>query len=185
MLKGNHRPEFVYGPGGDFSQQRLELGKGHLDRIEVRRVWRHEQEMRTYLLDHLAHVADFMGRQVADCDDVAGTKLGREDLLGIGLDGGAVHGTMEQRWWRHAAQAQTGGTGGLAMTVRDGRPAGLTAPLDHESTAHFHLTKQSPLTALKRPQRSIPSQKYWPLVSVGFIRPFCILRCNEGVNAHR
>ena len=61
-------------------------------------------------------------------DDVAGAKLGRENLFGIGQEGGTIHGAIEQHRRRHAGQPQAGGEGGrLPMAVWNGRPASLAA----------------------------------------------------------
>ena len=68
----------------DSSQQRLELGEGHLDRIEVGRIGRQEEKPRSRLLDGLAHTANPLGWQVIHDHDVAGAQFRREDLLGIG-----------------------------------------------------------------------------------------------------
>lgn len=72
------------GSGGGLSEQGLELGEGHLDRVEVGRVWRQEQEPRSDLLDGFAHAADLVSRQIVHDHDVAGVKLGRKNLLGMG-----------------------------------------------------------------------------------------------------
>lgn len=79
---------------------------------------------RANLLDRLAHPTDPVGRQIVHDHDVAGAKLGCEDLLRIGEEGRTIHRTIEQHWRRHAAQPQAGREGGgLPMAVRNGCPA--------------------------------------------------------------
>lgn len=125
---GDNGPEFVDGSGGGPSEQGLELGEGHLDGVEVRRVWRQEQEPRADLLDCLAHAADPVGRQIVHDHDVAGSKLRCENLLGIGEEGWPVHGAVEEHRCCHAGQSQAGGEGGgLPMAVGNSGSASLAA----------------------------------------------------------
>ena len=44
----------------------------------------------------LAHAIDFVAGQIVHDDDVAGAQAGGEDLLGVGLEGDAVHRPVEQ-----------------------------------------------------------------------------------------
>jgi hypothetical protein len=96
------------------------------------------QEPRPDLLDSLAHAADPVGRQIVHDHDVAGAKLGRENLLGIGQERRPVHRAVEEHRRRHAGQSQPAGEGGrLPMAMGNGRPASLSA--GGSSTQPGHL----------------------------------------------
>ena len=57
-------PEVIDGAGGGLAQERLELGDGVLDRVEVGRVGREEQELRSGRLDRLAGGGAPVSREV-------------------------------------------------------------------------------------------------------------------------
>ena len=82
-----------------FLSSALSLEKAISIGLKVGRVWRQEQEPCPDLLDGLAHAAYLVGRQVVHHDDVAGAKLGRENLFGIGQEGG------HHSWGHRAASA--------------------------------------------------------------------------------
>ena len=63
---------------------------------------------------------------------------GRENLLGIGKERGAVHRAVEQHRRRHPGQPQTGSECGcLPMAVGNGRPASLTARRSSSQPGHL------------------------------------------------
>lgn len=61
---GNGGPEIVDGAGGDLSQQRLELGEGHLDGVEVGRIGRREEQAGAGASDRLVDAGDLVAREV-------------------------------------------------------------------------------------------------------------------------
>ncbi len=65
-----------------------------------------------------------MGRQVVEDDDVSGAEGGREEGLGIGGEGRAVHGAVDDHRRREAVEAEAGDERRrLRVAVRDGGPA--------------------------------------------------------------
>ena len=64
------------GSFGGLSQQRLQLGEGVLDRVEVGTVGRQEAEPRTSGLDGFADDQPLVGRQVVEDHDIAGPQRG-------------------------------------------------------------------------------------------------------------
>ena len=61
----------------------FELGEDLFDRIEVRAVWRQEQEPGSRSTDGLAHGRPFVAGQIVHDDDVAGQERWHEQLLDI------------------------------------------------------------------------------------------------------
>ncbi len=88
-------PQSVIGSHGSFSQMGLQLGKGHLDRIEIRRILRQEQEPGAYFAQHLCGNSAFVNRQVVQNDDAAVERWGELgfdiDVEGIAVDGAVEH----------------------------------------------------------------------------------------------
>jgi hypothetical protein len=56
------------GSGGDFAQQRLELGEGLLDRIEIGAVGRQIDRAGAAGLDRLAHAHDLVAAEIVQDD---------------------------------------------------------------------------------------------------------------------
>lgn len=69
----SHKTPMVLSAG---PQQRLELGAGILDRLEVRAVGRQVQESAAELLDGIAHAHRLAGRPVVHDHDVTGLERG-------------------------------------------------------------------------------------------------------------
>ena len=64
-------PEFIDGSCGSFSQVGLELGEGHLDRVEVGAVGRQEQKPCALFADERLGFRAFVAGQIVEDDDVA------------------------------------------------------------------------------------------------------------------
>ena len=64
-------PEGLDGACCGLFQESLDLGEGHLDRVEVGTVGRQEQDVGARGLDGLADGDGLVGRQVVEDDDVA------------------------------------------------------------------------------------------------------------------
>lgn len=109
-------------------QERLDLGAGLLDRIEVRRVWQQEQEPCAGGLDRLSGALDLVGGQTVQDDDAAGAQRWGEHLPDIGDEGLAVHRAVEDHGRRETVEAQTRHQRrGLPVAVRDGGAVTLAA----------------------------------------------------------
>src|ERR1700691_4187322 len=87
--------EFAEGACARLSQQRLQLRPSVLDRIEVGRVARKEDEARTSGLHQIAYACGLVGTELVENDDVAGLQLGSEALLDVGVEGASVHRPVE------------------------------------------------------------------------------------------
>ena len=83
-------------PGGlggariGFVQQGLELGKDLLDRVEIRRVARQEEQLGADAADQLANRIALMAAKVIHDDDVAGAEGGDQELFDVSAETGAV-----------------------------------------------------------------------------------------------
>ena len=86
----------VLGSGGGFSQQVLELGEDLLDRIEVGRVFRQEEELGASRSDRPSNRCAFVAAEIVHDDDIARLKLRDENLLNIGAEAFAVDWAVEQ-----------------------------------------------------------------------------------------
>ena len=104
-------PEGVEGAGADTAQMGLELGEGHLDRVEVGRVGRQEQEPGAYGAEDLGGPGAAVHREVIEDDDVALAELRRELGFDPDVEGGAVHRPVEQPGRHQPIVAQAGDEG--------------------------------------------------------------------------
>ena len=86
-------PERVTGAGGSFAQERLQLGEGLLDRVQVGGVGRQVERARsTCRPDRLGDAGHLVSGQVVHDHDIARGQLRHEHLLDVGAEGGAVMG---------------------------------------------------------------------------------------------
>src|SRR6202051_2606195 len=83
------------GARGGLAQEVLDLGEDLLDRVQVRRVFRQEEELGAGRANELAYGFGFMTAEIVHDDDVAGAKRGDEDLFDIGPEALPVDGTIE------------------------------------------------------------------------------------------
>ena len=97
-----HRPLTVRSAA--FAQERLELGEGVLDGIEVGA--REVEEMGGGGFDQLAHSGAFVAREIVHDHRIALAQLWDEDLLDIGLEGDAVDRAVRDERRDEAAQRQ-------------------------------------------------------------------------------
>src|SRR5258708_9982251 len=86
------------GARGDLAQEVLDLGEDLLDRVQVRRVFRQEEELGAGGADELAYGFGFVTSEGVHDYDVAGMKRGYEDLFDIGPEALTVDGTVEYPW---------------------------------------------------------------------------------------
>jgi len=119
-------------------EEGLQLGEGHLDRVEVGAVGRQEAQFGAGPLDGVAHGGGLVGGQVVHDDDVAGPERRHQDLLDVSQEGAAMHGTIEHHGCRHAAGSQGADEGGgLPVAVRHRRPATLATPGASATASHL------------------------------------------------
>ena len=106
----------------------LRLRKGLLYRIEIRRVRRQVQERCARLADGLAHPLNFVRRKIIEHNHVARAKTWTQKRVGIGAEGCAIQGTINDHGRRQTTQAKsTHPWGGLPMAVWHRCPAALAA----------------------------------------------------------
>jgi hypothetical protein len=121
-------PEAIDGGFGGLAQQRLQLGKGVLDGIEVTAVGRKVEQTRSCCCDGLAHRRAFVAGQIVHHHDVAGAEFGHQHLLHIGLEGETIDRPVEDHRRHHAGDPQPGQEGcRLPMTVRNAGPEPLAS----------------------------------------------------------
>jgi len=87
-------------------QERLQLRKRHLDRIEVRAVRGQEAEPRPDAFDRGLHLGLFVHGQVIEDDDIARAQCRDQDLLDVGEKRGIVDRTIKHRRRGQAIDAQ-------------------------------------------------------------------------------
>ena len=93
----------------------FELGEDLLDRIEIGRVARQEEQLGTGGADRAAHGLALVTAKIVHDDDVAGAEGGRQKLLDIGAKAGAVDRPVDD-------------TGSGDAVVAQGRQKGQGAP---------------------------------------------------------
>lgn len=120
--------EAVSAPRGGASDEGLELGEYHFDRVEVWGIGGQEAQLRAARLDGGARLGVLMDAEIVADHDVARGEGWREHLLDPGAKGVAVHGALDQHRGIDPVIAQPGDEGVVApVPMRDGPDAGGTA----------------------------------------------------------
>src|SRR6266699_1924385 len=92
------RAEGLNGARRAFSQQVFELGKDLFDGVQVRRVFRQEEQLGAGRANELAHGFAFVAAEIVDDDDVVGLQGGDEDLLDVGPEALPVDWAVKNPW---------------------------------------------------------------------------------------
>ena len=121
-------PECFNGACLGRAQQRLELGKHLLDRIEVRAVGRQVLHLRSHALDGLADAHDLVRTQVVHHHDVAVAQLWRQELLDPGAKRPAVDGPVEHQRGEQPVAVQCTDHRRGAPVPAGGQPQAALAP---------------------------------------------------------
>ena len=105
----NAAPSGLGRAGVGFAQQGLELGEDLLDRIEIGRVARQEEQLGASAADQVAYRLAFVTAEIVHDDDVARTEGRHQELFDIGAKAGAVDRPVDDagavmRSWRSAAR---------------------------------------------------------------------------------
>jgi hypothetical protein len=118
-------PEPVACPLARFSQQRLELGKGLFDGIEVGAVGRQVEHLSLAVFDRFPDAGDLVAGPIVQDDDIARAQGWGEDLLDVAAEDVAVQGAIQHVGCRDAGGPQAGHEGGgFPVTVgHRGEPA--------------------------------------------------------------
>ena len=101
-------PQGVISSGLGLSQEGLELGECHFDRIEIGGVFRQEQEPGAALSQSLCRTRAFMDVQIVQDDDIATPEAWRELRADIGIESGAIHGPLDDPGGNKLIAAQAG-----------------------------------------------------------------------------
>ena len=109
---GDCREQVIESSRGRLPEQRLELGKELLDRIEIWAVRREIADVGPRRGDSFAYTLDLMARQVVHDDNVTGRQARREKLLDIGFEGLPIHRTIEDTGRSQPIASETGDEGG-------------------------------------------------------------------------
>jgi hypothetical protein len=96
-------PEDVYGAGRGGAEQGLELGKGVLDRVQVRAVGRQVEQAGAGGRDRRANALDLVGGEVVHHDEIAGAQGRRQGLLDAPVMGPSNTQGAVRPSWRSAA----------------------------------------------------------------------------------
>src|SRR5882762_3529883 len=78
---------------GSLAQKCFQLAESHLDRIEVRRIWRQITQRRTRRFDRLPDTGNLVNWKVVHRNDVFALERWNKTLLDIGQECLAVHGS--------------------------------------------------------------------------------------------
>ena len=119
-------PEFGDGAGGAAFEVGLELGEGHLDRVEIGAVGRQEAELGPDPVNGLADGGAAVGGKVVHYHDVAGLERWHLHLVYVGEEGGPMHGAVEHHGGGRSAQPQCAEEGGgLPVSIGHRRVAAM------------------------------------------------------------
>src|SRR5215470_18431838 len=91
---------------GRLAQMRLEFVKGHLDRIEVRGIFREINERRARCFDRLRDAGDLVYRQIVHKHDLAAPEGWDKALFDISEKHRPIHGSLNHKWCGHSALSQ-------------------------------------------------------------------------------
>jgi hypothetical protein len=96
----------VLGALGGLAQAVLELGEEHLDRVQVRRVLRQEEELGARSPEDPSDGAAHVRTEVVHDDDVAGAQGRDKDLVDVKAESFAIDRAIDPstRSWRRAAR---------------------------------------------------------------------------------
>ena len=109
----------VLGSGGGLAQPMLELGEEHLDRVQVGRVLRQEEEPGAGGADGLPDRGALVRAEVVHDDDVAGPQRRHQHPLDVEPEAVAVDRAVEEPGGLDAVTAQRGEEGhGLPVAMR-------------------------------------------------------------------
>src|ERR1700736_2104746 len=92
--------------GCGLAEERLEFAVRHLDRIEVRRVFRQVAHCRPRLLNRLPNGGSHVDSAVIHHDDVVAPERGNQALLDIGEEHVSGHGALNHHRGGHFIVAQ-------------------------------------------------------------------------------
>lgn len=112
-------PQCFDGSCGHGSKDGFELGKQHLDRVQIRTVWGEVSQRGAGILDRFSHPSHLMRGEIVHDDGVPRSQDRDKLLLDIGQEQHTVDRTVEDRWRDDAVAAQPANEGGrLPVAVR-------------------------------------------------------------------
>ena len=118
--------EGVIGSSSDASEVSFELGESLLDGIEVWGIGRQEEEPAPAVFESLCGPRAFVGGEVVKDDHGSGFEARCELGLDIGVEGGPVHGALDDPGGNQPVLGQAGDEG-LGLPLAEGR--GTVEPL--------------------------------------------------------
>ena len=122
------------------AEQRLELGEGQLDRVEIGAVGWDEQQRRAGCRNGIPNASDLMDPQIVHDDDLAWLERRRQHLLNIGEEQIAVDRPVDDHRGGQAAAAQRADKGrGFPMSVRHGSHQAVATPAPSVAPGHVGL----------------------------------------------
>ena len=101
----------------------LELCAGQLDRMQVRAVGRQEEEPCALVCEALGGVGALMDGEIVEDDDIALRQHRCELGLDVEVEGGAIHGLVDDPWCSQSVAMQAGYEA-LGSPVPEGRRGG-------------------------------------------------------------
>ena len=110
-------PSGFDGSLGRLPKQGLELGEDLLDRVEIRRVARQEEQLGAGGADQPANGTAFVASEIVHDDDVAGSQGGHQELLDISAKAGAVDRPIDDAGRGDAVATQRRQKGQCALSA--------------------------------------------------------------------
>ena len=118
--------EGVDGAGRLLSEERLEFGEGHLDRVHVGAVGRQVEDLGASCGYRLTDAGDLVGGQVVEHDDIAALEGRGEHLADVDAEGVAIHRSVEHPGRGEPREPEAGNQGhGLPVAEGHAVPAAL------------------------------------------------------------
>lgn len=135
---GDCRFESGYGSNGSLAEQAFEFGEGLFDGIQIGAVGWQVDDLCAHGFDRFANAGNLVGREVVENQDVPLPERGRELLLHIGQEDGAVHWSInDERSGESAGPQARHKRRCFPMTMRHVIDQPLTTPGAAEAASHL------------------------------------------------
>ncbi len=155
--------EVIESSRSDPAEMGLQLGEGHLDRIEVWRVSREEQEPAACPAQGVRRSGHLVGGEVVEDHDRAGVQFGNELGLDPSGEGGTVHRALDHPGRDQGIRGQPGNEG-LGPPAAEGsihaQPLPDRRPAPEPCHVGFHaglVDEHEPVRLRAHPRQPVPN----------------------------
>ena len=157
----NRGPQELAGATAGLPQNRFQLRKGVLDRIQIRTVFREIPKTRAGTRDGPADHGTLVTRQVVHDDDVAGRQRRDQDLLDVGEEAGPIDRAIKHGRRGEARHAQ-GGEKRRGLPAAVGRVVGHAGAVEaaavpaYEVSPHATFIEKHEARGIERRRGGLP-----------------------------